>query len=77
MFNIMSLSRHHRAKNFSIPALFMPRLLAITLSSLTTYHHFRTDKESPGIVCQRVLRLFGKGIQVAKETSSYRLVYAI
>jgi hypothetical protein len=29
MFNIMSL-RHHRTKNFSIPALFMPRLLAIT-----------------------------------------------
>jgi len=47
------------------------------LSSLTTYHHFRDDKESPGFVCQRVLRLFGKGIQVAKETSSYRLVYAI
>jgi hypothetical protein len=29
MFNIMSL-RHHWTKNFSIPALFMPRLLAIT-----------------------------------------------
>ena len=29
MFTIMSL-RHHWTKNFSIPALFMPRLLAIT-----------------------------------------------
>ena len=47
------------------------------LSSLITYHHFRADKESPRMVFVRVLQLFGKGIQVAKETSSYILVYAI
>jgi hypothetical protein len=51
---IMSL-RHHWTKNFSIPALFMPRLLAITAF--------------PGFVY-----VFNNS---SKETSSYRLVYAI
>jgi hypothetical protein len=104
MPSIMSL-RHHRTKNFSIPALFMPRLLAITTfpgfvyvfnnnyfwlwySRLWTcdifivitkrsYFLIQIPLITWNCLCQRVLRLFGKGIQVAKETSSYRLVYAI
>jgi hypothetical protein len=48
------------------------------LSSLIAYHHFRADKESPEMVfAKEYCNFFGKGIQVAKETSSYRLVYAI
>jgi len=36
-----------------------------TLSALTTYHHFRADKESPGIVFVKEYCDYGKGIQIA------------
>jgi hypothetical protein len=47
------------------------------ISALTTYRHFRADKESPGIVFVKEYCDSGKGIQIASETSSHRLVYAI